>query len=133
MAVVLVHYKVVKSVSISITKIQLFPEKLILLEHLSHCIDTLLFLLHVGMDIEVESCADVGMTEEYADGLVVAFTLDAAGSEAMAKTVKTHFGKSKFLLEFIEVRPVRSRFCRCGRICEYVIFSAHNFLERADQ
>lgn len=65
-----------------------------LLEHLSHCVDTLLFLLHVGMDIEVESCADVGMAEEDADGLIVAFTLDAAGGEAVAETVEAHFRKT---------------------------------------
>ena len=79
-----------------ITNLQIFPEMLVkkLLKHLSHCIDTLLFLLHVGMDIEVESCADIGMAEEYADGFIVAFTLDTSGGETVAETVEAHFRKA---------------------------------------
>ena len=36
------------------------------------------------MNIEVQSCADVGVAKEDTDGLVVTFALDTAGCEAMA-------------------------------------------------
>ena len=85
-----------------------------LLEHLSHCVDTLLFLLHVGMDIEVERCADVGMAKEHTDGLVVAFAFDAARGEAVAETMEAHFGQPQFFLEFIEVAPICPGFCGFG-------------------
>lgn len=53
-----------------------------------HLFDAALLLFHVGMDVEVEGGADVGMAEEDADGLVVAAALDAAGGEAVAEAVE---------------------------------------------
>ena len=53
-----------------------------------HLFDAALLLFHVGMDVEVEGGADVGMAEEDADGLVVAAALDAAGGEAVAQAVE---------------------------------------------
>ena len=46
------------------------------------------------MNIEVQSCADVGVAKEDTDGLVVTFALDATGSKTMAEAVETHLGKA---------------------------------------
>ena len=45
------------------------------------------------MNVEVESGGDVGVTENYADGLVVTHAFDASGGETMAQTVEFHRGK----------------------------------------
>ena len=55
----------------------LFPKRL---EHLS---DALFLLLHVRVNIEVECCCNVGMTEQYAYGLVVAVAFYAACGKAV--------------------------------------------------
>lgn len=63
-----------------------------LFEHLPHSVDALALLLQIGVNIEVEGGADVGVAEEDANGLVVAFALDAAGSETVPEAVEAHFG-----------------------------------------
>lgn len=63
-----------------------------LFEHFPHPFNALTLLLQVRVNIEVQRGADVGMAEEDADGLVVAFALDAAGGEAMPEAVEAHFG-----------------------------------------
>ena len=84
------------------------------------------------MNIEVQSGADIGMTEEDTDCLVVTFALDTAGSEAMAKTVKTHLWKAQLLLKLIEIASVSAWFCRGCRIGEYIEVTADNLLQRPD-
>ena len=39
-------------------------------------------LLHVRVNIEVESCSDVGMTKQYTYGLVVAVALNATSGKS---------------------------------------------------
>ena len=51
------------------------------------------FLLHVGVDVEVECRCDVGVAEYHADGLVVAHAFDASGGETMAGDREFHRGK----------------------------------------
>ena len=53
-----------------------------------HLFDAALFLLEVRVDVEVEGGADVGVAQEDADGLVVAFAFDAACGEAVAQTME---------------------------------------------
>jgi hypothetical protein len=67
---------------------------LVLLEHLTHRIDALLFLFHIGVDIKIERCADVGVAEEDADGFVITFAFNAAGGKAMAEAMEAHLGKA---------------------------------------
>ena len=50
-------------------------------EHLGNA---LFLLLHVRVNIEVEGCGDVGMTEQYAYCLVVAVAFNAACGKAVA-------------------------------------------------
>ena len=73
------------------------------------------------------------MAEEDADGLVVAFALDAAGSETVPEAVETHFGKAQLLLEFVEVATVCTWLRWCGGVSKDVEVSADNLLQRADQ
>ena len=84
------------------------------------------------MNIEVQCGADIGMTEEDTNSLVVTFALDTAGGEAMAKTVKTHFGKAQLLLKLIEIASVGTWFCGSCRISEYIEVTADNLLQRPD-
>ena len=56
-------------------------------QRLEHLGDTLFLLLHVRVNIEVEGCGDVGMTEQYAYCLVVAVALYAARRKAVAQPV----------------------------------------------
>ena len=59
-------------------------------QRLEHLGDALFLLLHVWVNIEVEGCCDVGMTEQYAYCLVVAVAFNAACGKAMAQSVGTH-------------------------------------------
>ena len=56
-------------------------------KRLKHLSDTLFLLLHVRVNIEVEGCCNVGMTEQYAYSLVVAVAFNAACGKAMAQSV----------------------------------------------
>lgn len=57
-------------------------------EAFEHGGDAALFLFVVGMDVEVERGADVGMAEEDADRLIITAGLNAASSETMAQSMK---------------------------------------------
>ncbi len=104
-----------------------------LLEQLPHSIDALAFLLQVGVNVEVEGGADVGVAEEDADGLVVAFAFDAAGGKTMPETVEAHFGKAKLLLEFVEVAAICAGLRWRSGVGEDVEVSTDNLFQRADQ
>ena len=56
-------------------------------QRLEHLGDALFLLLHVWVNIEIKGCCDVGMTEQYAYGLVVAVAFNAACGKAMAQSV----------------------------------------------
>ena len=73
------------------------------------------------------------MAEENTDRLIVAFTLDAAGGEAVAETVEAHFRKAKLLLEFVEVCAIGAWLCWRSGVGEDVEVSTDNLFQRADQ
>ena len=56
-------------------------------KRLEHLGDALSLLFHVWMNIEIKGCCDVGMTEQYAYGLVVAVAFNAACSKAVVRSV----------------------------------------------
>ena len=56
-------------------------------KRLEHLGDALFLLLHVRVNIEIKGCCDVGMTEQYAYGLVVAVAFNAACGKAVAQSV----------------------------------------------
>jgi len=41
------------------------------------------------MDVEVERCSHIGVTEDYTDRLIVAAALDTSGGKGMAQSVKS--------------------------------------------
>ena len=59
----------------------LFPKRL------KHLGDTLFLLLHVRVNIEIKGCCNVGMTEQYAYGLVVAVAFNAACRKVVMRSV----------------------------------------------
>lgn len=56
-------------------------------KRLDHLGDTLFFLLHVRVNIEIKGCCNVGMTEQYTYCLIVAVAFNAACCKAMAQSV----------------------------------------------
>lgn len=56
-------------------------------QRLEHLGDALFFLLHIWVNIEVEGCGDVGMTEQHTYCLVIAVAFNAACGKAMAQSV----------------------------------------------
>ena len=56
----------------------LFPQRL------KHFSNTLFLLLHVRVNIEVESCSYVSVAKQYTYGLIVAVAFNAASSKAVA-------------------------------------------------
>ena len=56
-------------------------------KRLEHLGNTLFLLLHVRVNIEIKGCCDVGMTEQYAYGLVVAVAFNAACRKAVVRSV----------------------------------------------
>ena len=43
------------------------------------------------MDVEVERCSHIGVTEDDTDRLIVAAALDTSGGKGMAQSVKSDF------------------------------------------
>ena len=56
-------------------------------KRLEHLGDALFLLLHVRVNIEIKGCCDVGMTEQYAYGLIVAVAFNAACRKAVVRSV----------------------------------------------
>lgn len=56
-------------------------------KRLEHLGDALFLLFHVRVNIEIKGCCDVGMTEQYAYGLVVAVAFNAACRKAVVRSV----------------------------------------------
>ena len=73
------------------------------------------------------------MTEEDTDGFIVTFALNAAGSKAVAETMKAHFGKTQLVLEFVEVGAIGAGFGGRGSICENKEITADYLLQGAYQ
>ena len=56
-------------------------------KRLEHLGDALLLLFHVRVNIEVKGCCNIGMTEQYAYGLVVAVAFNAACRKVVMRSV----------------------------------------------
>ena len=59
----------------------------LLSKRLEHLGDTLFLLLHVRVNIEIKGCCNIGMTEQYAYGLVVAVAFNAACRKVVMRSV----------------------------------------------
>ena len=56
-------------------------------KRLEHLGDALFLLFHVRVNIEIKGCCNIGMTEQYAYGLVVAVAFNAACRKAVVRSV----------------------------------------------
>ena len=56
-------------------------------QRLEHLGDSLFLLLHVRVNIEIKGCCNIGMTEQYAYGLVVAVAFNAACRKVVMRSV----------------------------------------------
>ena len=56
-------------------------------QRLEHLGDTLFLLLYVRVNIEIKGCCNIGMTEQYAYGLVVAVAFNAACRKVVMRSV----------------------------------------------
>lgn len=71
--------------------------------------DGFALLFFVGMHVQVERGAHIGMPKNGADGLYVALAGDKTGGEGVAETVKPNAGHSNLLAQFIEIVSVCPR------------------------
>ena len=85
------------------------------------------------MDVEVQGRADVCMTEDDADGLVVAVALDAACGEAMSQAVKLDNRYSELFQQASVVVAVGSRLSRSAVVGEDVERAVHHFQKWCEQ
>ena len=56
-------------------------------KRLEHLGDALFLLFHVRANIEIKGCCNIGMTEQYAYGLVVAVAFNAACRKVVMRSV----------------------------------------------
>ena len=56
-------------------------------KRLEHLGDALFLLFHVRVNIEIKGCCNIGMTEQYAYGLVVAVAFNAACRKVVMRSV----------------------------------------------
>ena len=56
-------------------------------KRLEHPGDALFLLFHVRVNIEIKGCCNIGMTEQYAYGLVVAVAFNAACRKVVMRCV----------------------------------------------
>ena len=56
-------------------------------KRLEHLGDALFLLFHVRVNIEINGCCNIGMTEQYAYGLVVAVAFNAACRKVVMRSV----------------------------------------------
>ena len=57
------------------------------IERFKHLGNASFFLLHVGVNIEVERCGDVRMTQEHAHGFIIAIAFYATSGKAVTQSV----------------------------------------------
>lgn len=94
-------------------------------KRLEHLGDALFLLLHVRVNIEVESCSDVGMTKQYTYGLVVAVALNATSGKAVAQSMIFQTWNVKTLHQpmiVVAVSPWLCRFLLIGQHIEIIVY-----------
>lgn len=84
------------------------------------------------MYVKVKRRADIGVAEEDADGLVVAFPLDAAGGERVPQAVETYLLQVQFLQQPVEVATVRAGLCGHAVVRHDKEVPPDDLLQRAD-
>ena len=98
-------------------------------EGAEHFVDALFLLLSAGMDIEVEGCGYVGMTENDADGFVVAVAFYAAGCETVAQSVEFQRRDTKLFHQLHVVVAVGMRLNGLRLVTYYVVFAVAHLLQ----
>ena len=95
-----------------------------LLQGAEHLFDAFLLLLHVGMDIEVQGGADVGVSEKDTHCLVVTISLYAACCKAMTEPMKFQRRDIQLPDKLIVVVPVGSGLNWLTGTCKYIAVSS---------
>lgn len=55
-----------------------------------HAVNTAFLLVDIRVDVKIESCGDIGVTEDGTNGLVVTLALYASSSKSMAKPMEDY-------------------------------------------
>ena len=82
------------------------------------------------MNIEVEGCGDIGMTEQHTYGLVVAVALNAACSKTVAQSVVFQPRNIKTLHQPMIVIAVGSWLCRLLFVGQHIEVLVYHLFER---
>lgn len=85
-----------------------------------------------GVDIKIHGRADVGMPQQYAHGLVIAFAFDASGGETVPEGMEFQRRHLKFLHQFLVIIAVCSGFGGLVRIRKYEKITVHYFHQWTD-
>ena len=84
------------------------------------------------MDVQVECCANVGMSQQDAHGLIVALAFNAACREAVAQPVEFQRRDIQLGHEALVVVPVTSRLYGPVAVGEHEEIPVHHLLQRPD-
>ena len=55
-----------------------------------HAVNTAFLLVDIRVDVKIESCGDIGVTEDGTNGLVVTLALYASSSKSMSKPMEDY-------------------------------------------
>lgn len=85
------------------------------------------------MNVKVERGGDGNVPQQNGDSLVIAFTLDAAGGEAVAQGMETHGRNIKLVEDAQKIVPVIAWLQRVGGVGYYhVVLWIYKLYKRLD-
>ena len=99
-------------------------------QRLEHLGDTLFLLLYVRVNIEIKGCCNIGMTEQYAYGLVVAVAFNAACGKAVAESVVFQPWNVKVFHQPIVVVAVSAWFSGLHFVGQHIVVWGHHLFQR---
>ena len=99
-------------------------------KRLEHPGDALFLLLHVRVNIEIKGCGNVGMTEQYAYGLVVAVAFNAACRKAMAQSVVFQPRNVKAFHQPMIIVAIGAWFCWLFFIGQHIEVCVYHLFQR---
>ena len=73
------------------------------------------------MNIKIEGCSDVGMTENHTYCLIVALAFDASGGECVAQTMKDDLRNSQPSKQTAECFSIGARLIGFGSVAHHIV------------
>ena len=96
------------------------------IERFKHLGNASFFLLHVGVNIEVERCGDVRMSQEHAHGFIIAIAFNATGGEAVTESMILQARNIEPFHQSMVIIAVGSGFCGFLVVRQYIKVVVHH-------